>query len=206
MDIRTAGGQRPVVTAINLNRRQRRAEPEQLFALTAGDEREELTPEELREREKLEAEQRKAAEAERRKQEHEAKMREKQNEIEMLTQELENSNKEAEAMGESFKIYSRCLKIASRIARGDSVPMKDMKYLAEHEPDMFKQAILLRVPNDHPKKHKSVLDDEEEKKPESPDSGGSSSPEIAQPEGAPAPEIPEETASAEGDTGENVLH
>ena len=40
--------------------------------------------------------------------------------------------------------------------------MKDMKYLAEHEPDLFKQAILLRVPNDHPKKHKSVLEDDEE--------------------------------------------
>ncbi len=197
MEIRTSTGQRPVTTPINLNRRQRRAEPEQLFALAAGDEREELTPEELREREKLEIEQRKAAETERRKQEQETKMREKQNEIEMLTQELENSNKEAEAMGESFKIYSRCLKIASRIARGDSVPMKDMKYLAEHEPDMFKQAILLRVPNDHPKKHKSVLDDDEEQKTESADSSDNSSPEVAQPEGAPAPEIPEEIASME---------
>ncbi len=198
MDIRTAGGNRPVITQIKLNRRQSRPEPEKPFASSVGNGQEELTPEELREREKLEAEQRKAAEAERRKQEQEAKMREKQNEIEMLTQELENSNKEAEAMGDSFKIYSRCLTIASRISRGDSVPMKDMKYLAEHEPDMFKQAILLRMPNDHPEKHKSVLDDDEEDKSSgTAEDGGSDPPGMAQPEGAPAPEIPEEIASME---------
>lgn len=155
-------GQKPTVVTFSLNRKQkeRQSDAEKLAALL-GDEPA-MTIEEMREREKAEREQRKAAEEERRKKEQQFKEQEKQNELQMLTKELENADKQADAIGDEFKVYARCLTIASRISRGDTVPMKDMKYLAEHEPDLFKQAILLRVPNDHPKKHKSVLEDDEE--------------------------------------------
>jgi hypothetical protein len=80
-------------------------------------------------------------------------------------------------MEDMYKAFAKCLKIAARVSRGDIVPVKDMKYLAEHEPDLYKQAILLRMPNPKPKKHKSLVDDEDEKteetqsgeSPESPD-------------------------------------
>jgi len=52
--------------------------------------------------------------------------------------------------------------IAHRITKGDKVPLKDMKYLMEHEPDLYKQAILMRQPNPKPKEHKSVLEEEDE--------------------------------------------
>ncbi|MBR5090980.1 MAG: hypothetical protein IK093_16250 [Ruminiclostridium sp.] len=115
--------------------------------------------------------QRKAAEDFKRKQDEQQKQREKQQELDMLGKQLEASKKEADAMGDEFETFSKCMKIASRIAKGDIVPPKDIKYLMEHEPDLYKQAILLRVPNDKPKKHKSVLDDEDEKS-ESAQNGG----------------------------------
>lgn len=204
MEIRSMGAQRPVTTAIALNRKQQNKEQSKGAgeALAAALAKEEDRPAEsigeMRARELREAQERRDAAAEERRQKQLQKEQDKLSQLEMLHEELVNSNKEAEAMGESFKVYSRCLTIASRIARGDSVPMKDMKYLAEHEPDMFKQAILLRVPNDHPKKHKSVLEDEEENEStESTEGGEEASPDIAQPE-APAPaEIPEEIAAEE---------
>ncbi len=155
------------------------------------------TPEEMRLREQQEREARKAAEEEERRKKLQQKQQEKQEQLAMLKQELENSNEQAEAIGDEFKVYARCLTIASRISRGDTVPLKDMKYLAENEPDLFKQAILLRMPNDHPKKHKSVLDDDEEQQTEqTSESGESAAPEVSQPT-EQAPGIPEEIAAEE---------
>ena|GEM_PF-4492368 len=152
--------------------------------------------EEMRAREKQENEARRAAEQERRRKEQQAKEQAKQNELQMLTQELENARDQADAVGDSFEVYSKCLTIASRISRGDSVPLKDMKYLAEHEPDMFKQAILLRVPNDHPKKHKSVLEDEDEEQTESTSGSETGTAGVSQPDASEA-EMPEEIAAEE---------
>lgn len=118
-----------------------------------------------------------------------------QQQLEDMRRQLENSRKEAEAMEDEFEIFSKCMKIAARIQRGDIVPMKDMKYLAEHDPDMYKQAILLRIPNDHPKKHKSIIEDEDDKSEEtqSSDSADSTSEEGS----GEAVEAAGESASAE---------
>ena len=107
-------------------------------------------------------EQKKAAEEFKRKQEQKQKEKEQEQELDMLRKQLEASQKEAEAMEDQFEAFAKCLKIASRVSRGDIVPAKDLKYLAEHEPDLYKQAILLRMPNPKPKKHKSVVGDEDE--------------------------------------------
>ena len=85
----------------------------------------------------------------------------KQQEMEPLNQQLESAKEQADAIGDSFKDTSKCLLIAMRITRGDIVPQKDMKFLAEHEPDLFKQAIMLRQPKEDPEKCDSVLEDEE---------------------------------------------
>lgn len=105
-----------------------------------------------------------AAEAERQAREEAAKkiLSQQKNELSMLEEQLKNSNEQAEAAGDSFEAFSKCLTIAQRITRGDIVPLKDIKYLMEHEPDLYKQAILMRRPNDDPEKHDSVLEDEDE--------------------------------------------
>ena len=46
-----------------------------------------------------------------------------------------------------------------RIMNGDRVPMKDEQFLAETEPEMYANAIMLHRQNDDPKKFKSLLDD-----------------------------------------------
>lgn len=117
----------------------------------------------------------KAAEDLKRKQEQQQELKEREQEQEMLEKQLEASRKEAESMEDMFEAFAKCIKIAARISKGDIVPMKDMKFLAEHEPDMYKQAILMRMPNDKPKKHKSLLDDDDEKTDEVSDSGSETS-------------------------------
>lgn len=57
---------------------------------------------------------------------------------------------------------AKCMKIARRIQNGDRVPLKDMKFLAEKYPELYKNSILLKKNNPEPKKYKSVLDKEDE--------------------------------------------
>jgi len=56
----------------------------------------------------------------------------------------------------------KCLQIAIRIISGDKVPMKDEKFLMEHEPEMYFRAILLRRQKEDPKKYKSLVDDDKD--------------------------------------------
>ncbi|MBO6228962.1 MAG: hypothetical protein J6O50_00215 [Ruminiclostridium sp.] len=151
------------------------------------------------EMEKQLEQQKKAEEELKRRQQLKDEQKQKEQELDMLEKQLEASKKEAESMEDMYKAFAKCLKIASRISRGDIVPAKDMKYLAEHEPDLYKQAILLRMPNPKPKKHKSLVDDEDEKTSET--QGGDASAESsgdgseAVMEAAPAEETGSETKS-----------
>lgn len=147
---------------------------------------------------KIYEQQQKAAEDLKRKQQEKQEQKEREQELDMLEKQLEASKKEAEAMEDMYKAFAKCLKIASRISRGDIVPPKDMKYLAEHEPDLYKQAILLRMPNPKPKKHKSLIEDEDEKTGETqngeiPESSESSGSDIGISETAPAEDTEAET-------------
>lgn len=69
----------------------------------------------------------------------------------------EENNKE-----NKFLNLSKCMKIASRIQKGHKVPLKDQKFLAENEPELYRMAIMFRENNAHPKKYKSELSDEDE--------------------------------------------
>lgn len=109
-------------------------------------------------------EQQKAAEAEQerlRKEEEKQKKLERENELSMLNEQLESAKEQAESIADSFADLGKCLTIALRITRGDNVPMKDMKFLSEHEPDMFKQAIMMRQPKSDPEDCDSVLEDDD---------------------------------------------
>ncbi len=92
----------------------------------------------------------------------EAKQKQMENEKAMLEMQLESAKEQSEAIEDSFSTFSKCMTIAHRITKGDKVPLKDMKYLMEHEPDLYKQAILMRQPNPKPKEHKSVLEEDDE--------------------------------------------
>lgn len=90
-----------------------------------------------------------------------AQQQARQTELDMLKQQLESSNEQAEAAEDSFKAFSKCLIIAQRITKGDKVPTQDIKYLMENEPDLYKQAIMFRQPNPKPKEYDTVLEDED---------------------------------------------
>lgn len=70
---------------------------------------------------------------------------------ELRTQKKDNSSDE----------LLKCIKIALRIMNGDRVPRKDEKFLAEKQPQMYSNAVMLRREREYYKKYKSVLDDEE---------------------------------------------
>ena len=69
----------------------------------------------------------------------------------------QSSKKENKAVN-----MSKCFKIAARISNGDKVPMKDMKYLRENAPELYKNALLFKKINPNPKKYKSCLNKEDE--------------------------------------------
>lgn len=69
----------------------------------------------------------------------------------------QSSKKENKAVN-----MSKCFKIAARISNGDKVPMKDMKYLRENAPELYKNALLFKKINPKPKKYKSCLNKKDE--------------------------------------------
>lgn len=81
---------------------------------------------------------------------------------ERMKQAEEQSKRDAEMM----EIYRKCLLISSRIMQGDKVPMRDEKFLMEHNIDMYSQAVNMRSLNEanrkkKPKEWDSVLGDED---------------------------------------------
>lgn len=78
---------------------------------------------------------------------------------------IEHFKKEMEAFNEEENPYSvelKCILISLRIINGDKVPEKDKSFLMEHKPEMYGNAILLRRINKDPKKHKSLIEDNNE--------------------------------------------
>lgn len=114
---------------------------------------------------RAEEERLKAEEAEKKREEMKKKAEEelKQQEAELknLEMQLESAKEQAEATEEMFSSLAKCLVIATRITRGDNVPLKDMDYLRENQPDLYKQSIMLRQPNDDPEDCESVLEEED---------------------------------------------
>ena len=79
-------------------------------------------------------------------------------ELDMLKRQLDRSNeKECKVVN-----MSKCFKIAARISNGDKVPLKDMKYLRENAPELFKNALMFKKYNPEPKKYKTCLDKDDE--------------------------------------------
>ena len=77
---------------------------------------------------------------------------------EELYRQLENLNFEGSAMN----IMVKCIRIASRIMKGDNIPKRDDEFLFDNFPDMHLKAWMLRRYKAEPENHESLLDDEEE--------------------------------------------
>lgn len=60
------------------------------------------------------------------------------------------------------KNLSRALAIARRIMRGDKVPPKDESFLFRFNSDLYLKAKMMAMINENPKKHKSLLEEEQE--------------------------------------------
>ena len=60
------------------------------------------------------------------------------------------------------KNLSRALAIARRIMRGDKVPPKDESFLFRFNSDLYLKAKRMAMINENPKKHKSLLEEEQE--------------------------------------------
>ena len=80
-------------------------------------------------------------------------------ELKMLAKQLAKSNKKENKTVN----MSKCFKIAARIGNGDKVPFKDMKFLRENAPELYKNALLFKRHNPEPKKYKSCLNKEDER-------------------------------------------
>lgn len=80
-------------------------------------------------------------------------------ELDMLRRQMEG----AEKSESKIVNIAKCFKIARRIQNGDKVPLKDIKFLMENEPELYKHALMFKKHNPEPKKYKSCLDKEDEK-------------------------------------------
>ena len=85
-------------------------------------------------------------------------------ELKRIKEEMEKTREKAEADAKMWKTISKCLTIAMRIMMGDIVPVQDEKFLMENDRELYSKAITLRtgiqsIKNKDPKKHKSILDE-----------------------------------------------
>ena len=79
-----------------------------------------------------------------------------------LQEQMEQIRESGEAQAEEMEKKSKCIVIAGRVASGDKVPYKDMQYLMKNDPELYAQAMKLRVPKDDPKEYDSITEEEEE--------------------------------------------
>lgn len=100
------------------------------------------------------------------------KLEEQDNFLSFLQDQLDSIQQQKEAGEDGWEEFGKCLKIAMSIASGDNVPQQDIQYLKEHNPELFGQAMALRMPKKDPEDCESVLDDEDSEGSE--DSGSSS--------------------------------
>ncbi len=63
----------------------------------------------------------------------------------------------------SGNLVAKALAIARRIMRGDKVPPKDESFLFRYNSDLYLKAKTMAMQNQKPKKHKSLMDEKEEK-------------------------------------------
>ncbi|MCL2853524.1 MAG: hypothetical protein FWE20_10945 [Defluviitaleaceae bacterium] len=75
---------------------------------------------------------------------------------------MRETREQADAGADSWNKKITLLKIAMRIMNGDDVPLRDHKYLARHDIDLYMKAVSLRRVNNDPEEHDAISPDEED--------------------------------------------
>lgn len=73
---------------------------------------------------------------------------------------IDQLHMQSEEKDNSSNDLLKCIQIAMRIMSGHRVPVKDEKFLAETEPEMYLRAVMLRRENEDSKDYKSVLEED----------------------------------------------
>ncbi|MCL2153557.1 MAG: hypothetical protein FWH57_11490 [Oscillospiraceae bacterium] len=87
-----------------------------------------------------------------------------------LQRQLEIARKQGEGVAEYYRSKLKCLIIAMRIMQGDIVPPEDHRFLLEEDPELYKEAMTMRIEKEDPKEHDRVSEDKK-KDSNSPDKG-----------------------------------
>lgn len=119
-----------------------------------------------------------------------------------LLQQMEDADDTADAEGESLRVMNRCMKIASNIMSGKRVPLKDLKYLMEHDSKMYQMAMAMRRPSKDDEKCDPVVKDEDED--ENSSSGETTAAGTDDTVSAPESSVGAEAAAAPSDGGETA--
>lgn len=78
-----------------------------------------------------------------------------------LLDQLENSNRQSDAVGKDMETRRKCMLIAMRIMSGDKVPMEDYRYLAKNDQGLYSRAVMMRMEKKNPKEYDRLSEDEE---------------------------------------------
>lgn len=84
-------------------------------------------------------------------------------EAQILFEQMENIRESNEKSADTAEKQGKCMLIAMRIAAGDDVPEKDIKFLIKYNSALYAKAMQMRIPKKDPEEYDSVLSDEEEK-------------------------------------------
>ena len=124
-------------------------------------------------------------------------------ELHRAQQNAENSPEvqQIKAMKKQMEMLLLCSKIAARVAEGDKVPAKDLKFLLENDPKAYQMAMASRKPKKDPKEWESVLPDEEEEQNRTDGESGTSMESAPAPEAAPVEVSVDVSTSGGGDMG-----
>jgi len=79
-----------------------------------------------------------------------------------MKQQIKQTQEQGKAEANAMRIRLKCMLIATRIMQGDEVPKEDMRYLAKNDIELYNKAILMKIANENPKKHKKISDDDKE--------------------------------------------
>jgi len=89
------------------------------------------------------------------------KLDEMRNRYQELRDGLKRARDLGEGMSRAWKEKILCLKIAMRIMSGDKVPIEDKRFLAEKDPELYRQAISLRREKKDPKEYDRLSEKDE---------------------------------------------
>ena len=90
----------------------------------------------------------------------------------------EPSDGELDLLSQGLKVLELCEKIAASIMRGDKVPIEDLRFLMENDPEGYRLAMALRRHKEDPEEVESVLEDEEKRDGSGEEAGGGDTPSV----------------------------